>query len=511
MQAGGTEVKKTEGYIGLDVGSSGCKAAVLDLKGNVLVEKRREYNFEYPSKGRVELNPVTVWKCVKEVLTDIALEKCNCKLRMIAASSIGESMVMVDDDDNVLYNGIMYLDERGTETIQQVNDRISLDEMYRITGLPPRMFYSLNRILWMQQYEPQLLEKTAHYFLFEDYITYMLSGEKMVSQSSASKTWMMDVKKLEWSDKIGKAFHVPLECFSKIVQIGTIAGNIRPELALETGLPENIQIVVGCHDQCAATLGSGCISEGDVAAGEGSTESLNLVVAKDKLTDDFWNLDVCLEPYIVPGTYMIPVGQHTHGTSLRWFANQFAKDLKDRQMLSKSVYDILNDTCAEDSGEVFFLPYLTRANLMDAENRSLGAFIGMEVGTTRECLYRAVLEGISFETRFCLEIMKMSNLPVERMIAAGGCSKSDLLMQLKADVLGCNVSVLKNTDAGISALAMICAVADGVYSNYEEAVEQFIDIAREHCARHDMHTIYDEKYRKYMLIRETMKQLYTQI
>ena len=148
---------------------------------------------------------------------------------------------------------------------------------------------------------------------------------------------------------------------------------------------------------------------------------------------------------------------------------------------------------------------------MDAENRSLGAFIGMEVGTTRECLYRAVLEGISFETRFCLEIMKMSNLPVERMIAAGGCSKSDLLMQLKADVLGCNVSVLKNTDAGISALPMICAIADGVYSNYEEAVEQFIDIAREHCARHDMHTIYDEKYRKYMLIRETMKQLYTQI
>ena len=504
-------MRKTAGYIGLDVGSSGCKGAVLDDKGNILTETRREYSFEYPAKGRVELNPVTVWNCVKEVLTEIAQETCDCELRMIAVSSIGESMVMVDEEDNVLYNGIIYLDERGRETIQQVDKWIDIDEMHRITGLPPRMFYSLNRILWMQKNEPQILEKAAHYFLFEDYITYMLSGERMVSQSTASKTWLMDVKKLEWSEKIGRAFHIPLEHFSRIVQIGTIAGNIRPELALETGLPETLKVVVGCHDQCAATLGAGCTVGGDVAAGEGSTESLNLVVEQDKLTDDFWNLDVCLEPYIVPGTYMVPVGQHTHGTSLRWFANQFAKDLKSVHLSSKSIYDMLNESCAEDTGEVFFLPYLTRANLMDAENHSLGVFLGIEVGTTREILYRALLEGVSFETRFCLEIMKASNLPVERLVAVGGCSKSDLFMQLKADILGCDVSILKNTDAGISALAMICTVADGVYSSYKEAADQFISISKKHCARDSKRVGYDEKYKKYKIIRETMKQLYTQI
>ena len=469
-------MRKTAAYIGLDVGSSGCKAAVLDRDGNILIEKRREYGFEYPSKGRVELNPVTVWSCVKEVLTDIAQEKCDCEIRMIAVSSIGEAMVMVDENDKVLYNGIMYLDERGPETVRQVDEAVGVDEMHRITGLPPRMFYSLNRILWMQKNEP-----------------------------------MMDVKKLEWSEKIGKIFRVPLERFSKIVQIGTIAGNIRTELAKETGLPETVQVIVGCHDQCAATLGSGCVAGGDVAAGEGSTESLNLVVNREKLTDDFWNLDVCLEPYIVPGTYMVPVGQHTHGTSLRWFANQFAKDLKGMQTPTKSVYDMLNEICAPDAGEVFFLPYLTRANLMDGANRSLGVFLGMEVGTTREILYRALLEGVSFETRLCLDILKSSNLPVERMVAAGGCSKSELLMQMKADVLGCDVAILKNADAGISALAMICAVADGVYSSYEEAAEQFIGITRKYCMREKLHDVYSVKYEKYKIIRETMKKLYAQI
>lgn len=504
-------MKRTAGYIGLDVGTSGCKAAVFDEKGNILAEKRREYSLEYPAKGRVELNPVMVWKYVKEVLSDIGQERCDCEYRMIAVSSIGESMVMVDEEDNVLYNGILYLDERGAETVKRVDEVIGLDEMHRITGLPPRMFYSLNRILWMQEHESQILKKTMHYFLFEDYITYMLSGKRMVSQSTASKTWMMDVNGLKWSDEIGKAFHIPLERFSKIVQIGTIAGKIRTELARETGLSEEIRIVVGCHDQCAATLGAGCMKEGDVAAGEGSTESLNLVIDKNKLTDDFWDLDVCLEPYIVPGTYLVPVGQHTHGTSLRWFVNQFAKDLESIQTLSKNAYDMLNETCAEDAGEVFFLPYLTRANFMDPENRSLGVFLGVEVGTTREILYRALLEGVSFETRFCLEIMKSYNLPVKRMVAAGGCSKSEVLMQLKADILGCDVSILKNADAGISALAMICTVADGIYSGYKEAAEYFVNIAKKYSLRDGLHIIYDEKYRKYKIIRETMKQLYKQI
>ena len=118
---------------------------------------------------------------------------------------------------------------------------------------------------------------------------------------------------------------------------------------------------------------------------------------------------------------------------------------------------------------------------------------------------------MSFETRLCLDILKSSNLPVERMVAAGGCSKSELLMQMKADVLGCDVAILKNADAGISALAMICAVADGVYSSYEEAAEQFIGITRKYCMREKLHDVYSVKYEKYKIIRETMKKLYAQI
>ena len=156
---------------------------------------------------------------------------------------------------------------------------------------------------------------------------------------------------------------------------------------------------------------------------------------QDRLTDDFWNLDVCLEHILYREHIWYRLASILmHQPAV--VANQFAKDLKGMQTPTKSVYDMLNEICAPDAGEVFFLPYLTRANLMDGANRSLGVFLGMEVGTTREILYRALLEGVSFETRLCLDILKSSNLPVERMVAAGGCSKSELLMQMKADVLG---------------------------------------------------------------------------
>lgn len=498
---------KAAGYIGMDVGTSGCKASVVDGQGRILVTARREYGFEYPGKGMVELNPRTVWNSVKDALKEIAAADCGCELRMLSVSSIGEAMVMVDDQDQVIRNGITYLDERGPETVDAVISRIREDRMQRITGLPPRLFYSLNRLLWMQEYEPQSLERTAHYFLFGDYITYMLTGERMIDHSSASKTWMLDTMALDWSKEVGETFGIPLERFSKVVPTGTCAGRIRPGLAAETGLPDSLQVVVGCHDQCAATLGSGGVERGDIAAGEGSTESLNLVVGKEDITDRFYGQNICLEPYILPGQYMIPVGQHTHGTSIRWFVKEFWTELSGMVSDGKSIYDLANEKCAEDAGEVYFLPYLTRANLMDADNRSLGLFLGLEVGTDRAKMYRALLEGLCYETKLCFDILQKSGLPIHKIVAAGGCSKSPLLMQMKADVLGRPVSILENTDAGISALAMFCAVADGGYRDLKEASRVFVRTVREYTPQKD----YGEKYEKYLLIREAAKQLYTRI
>lgn len=495
-------MEKTTYYIGMDVGTSGCKASVVDAEGRILTTARREYRLEHPGKGLVELDPRVVWQCVRETLSEIGA--AGYEVRKMAVSSIGESMVMLDEQDNVIRNGIIYLDERGPETVDYICKHMNGAEMKRITGLPPRLFYSLNRFLWMQEHEPENIAKTKYYFLFGDYITYMLTGARLIDTSAASKTWMLDTAALDWSDKICSTFGVPVEKFSKVVATGTSAGRLLPAIAEELGLPSDLEVLVGCHDQCAAALGAGCVGRGHMVAGEGSTESLNLVVAKEDITQRFYERDICMEPYIIPGTYLIPVGQHSHGTSIRWFVNQFWSELKGKE---RSEYELANELCAEDAGELFFLPYLSRANLMDAENRSLGLFIGMEHSSDRSRMYRALLEGLCCETRFCFDILRETGFSVEKITAVGGCSRSELYMQMKADILDKKISILENADAGISALAMICAVTDGAYESYAEAEKVFV---RTKCS-YEPQRDYSEKYRKYLLIREAAKALYTKI
>lgn len=497
-------------YIGLDVGTSGCKASVVDDRGRILASARREYSFENPGPGRVELNPVMVWGNVKETLKEVAA--AGYKPRLMSVSSIGEALVLMDREDRVLQNGIIYLDERGPETMEEIREKISDRQIHRLTGIPMNFIYSLNRLLWLRRHEPRVIEKTSRYFMFGDYIIYMLTGERIIDPSTASKSMMLDAWKLDWADEIGTLFQVPFEQFSPVAPTGTVAGRIRKKLAEELGLPVEMKVAAGCHDQCAATLGSGGVSAGDMAAGEGSTESLNLVAEKEAITEPFLEKNICFEPYVKTGQYQIPVGQFSHGTCLRWFVREFGWDFqagpgqepRDPAKEGKSVYDLAAETCAADAGELFFLPYMTRSKLMEADNPALGVFTGVDVNASRGRMYRALLEGLCFESRKSFDILETAVLPVHKIVATGGCSRSRMFMQMKADVLEKPVSVLKNTDAGITGLAMICAVADGQYQDYKEAAALFVKTEEELKPGKD----YREKYARYCKISRAAKELY---
>lgn len=502
---------KQIGYIGLDVGTSGCKASVINEKGVVLANARNEYGFSCPQKGEVELDPRVVWQAVKETLAQIT--NVDAELRMVAVSSIGETLVMLDKNDRVVRNGITYLDERGAETCDVIRDKIKQEEIERITGMPLRFFYSLNRLLWMAEFEPKSIERTDKYFLFGDFITYMLCGERVVDVSSASKTFMVDVRKRIWSKEVCALFSVPLEKFSKILPTGARVGKIRKALADELGLPRDLEVVVGSHDQCASALGSGAIETGDVAAGEGSTESLNLILGEEYITGPFCKKGLCYEPYIQSGKFLVPVGQHMHGTSIRWFVDKIGRDHNVGQFENgggveyENIYKIADENCAPETHALFFVPHLTSAHLMDPDNVSLGAFLGMGLDTNKAEMYRAVLEGICFETKICFDIIKDLELPINKVVASGGCSKSEILMQMKADILEVPLDILGNPDAGISALAMICAIADGQYKDYRDAAPFFVKTVKRYVPKSD----YREKYQKYLLIYNTLKELYNHI
>ena len=489
-------------YIGLDVGTSGCKAAAVDEKGTILALSRREYGFESPEPGTVELNPETVRRAVFEVLKELAA--AGLDYRMLSVSSIGEAAVMTDQEDKPLRNGITYLDQRGKETCDEILNQIDGKHLYRLTGVPLNPMYTLNRHLWLQKHQPELVERTAHYFLFGDYITYILTGEKVIDQSSASRTMLFDVRKNDWSEEIGKKFKVPVDKFSRVEQTGTVVGTLCRKAAEETGLPQRLKVVLGCHDQCSALLGAGAVSPGDAMAGEGSTESINLIVDKKDFGSALYEKQLCFEPFVRPGQFLIPVGQLAHGTSIRWFLENVGADFG---IGDGDVYERAGAGCAPEAGNVYFLPYLSRVKSMDASNRALGAFLGLEVGVGKAQMYRAVLEGLCFESRRSMDVLKQAGFPVKKITASGGCSKSSLFMQMKADVLEETIWILENPDAGVKGLAMICCIADGIFRDYEEASAVFVKTTGKYEPKKD----YQKRYQTYCVMSEAMKALYQNV
>lgn len=494
-------------YIGLDVGTSSCKANVIDTSGNVLATARREYGFVYPGPGMVELDPVVVWNSVCEVLAKIADAGNDVEIRLLAISSIGEAMVMVDKAGNVLRNGITYLDQRGPETVSYIRGIMSDDILLGKTGIPLNLTRTLSRYIWLKDNQPDILEKTDHYFLFAEYISYRLTGQKMVDYSSASTSMLFNIRDMEWDREIGENFGIPLDKFSRVAQTGKVTGEILPEISEKTGLPRSLRVVLGSHDQASALLGSGGVKAGDIMLGEGSTESINLLVNKAE-ADSILEKNIYLEPYVQDDQYFVPTSNLIHGNCIRWFLREFWPEVAQKaQKTGMNTYDLADKFCAADSDELFFLPYLAKTNVSDYKSKALGGFTGMKIDTTREQAYRALLEGLCFESRMNFDFLDKMRFSYNSIIATGGCSYSDLYMQMKADILGQPVYVLKNRDAGTAALAMICSVADGFYSDYSEAAKAFVKIEKEFVPRND----YEEKYQKYRTVSKMIKQLYEQI
>lgn len=489
-------------YIGLDVGTSGCKASVITSAGTITASADAQYSFTSPNPGDVELDPSIVFDSVKNVLKQISPYAKDSKT--IAVSSIGESMVILDKKDQILYNGIIYLDQRCQNIPALIEAKISPQEIHHITGVSMNQMFTLNKFLWFRKYAPSVLEHADKYFLFGDYITYMLSGERAIDPGSASRTMFFDARTHQWSHTIAGLFDIPIDRFSTISSPGTKLGLLKSALAEELGLPKNLIVLTGIHDQCAATLGSGSLLPGDLMLGQGSTESINCVIHKNNLTSALITHEICFEPYIDEEHYLIITGNLTHGSSIDWFVRNLCKQPEQSSFDFSSLYKDL----PSDSGDTFFLPYLSKVNLMNSKNHALGCFLGIDVTVTKPQLFRALLEGLCFETRTSLEIFEKISLEPKKIVASGGASKSSVYMQMKSDIIQFPIHILEHPQAGIMGLGIIGAVAFGDFPSYAEASQTMIKI---HPTVYNPEENYQRKYMDYCTISHYVKNLYSEL
>lgn len=495
-------------FIGLDIGTTGCKASVIDENGVTIYSRYSEYNLVFPRNGWVEINANMVWDKVCEVLSDVAGNCGESKFDAIAVGSFGESVVLLDKDDEVIGNSIFFTDIRGTEEIKLILSRFDQSELQSITGMPLNSMYSLNKLLWIQKHEPERIARAKRIMLFSDYIGYKLTGKAFIDYSMASRTMMFDTHEKKWSAKIFDTFNFNMNAFSTPAQSGTIVGRILPSVAEQLMLNDTLTLVLGAHDQACAAVGSGAVRNGDAVNSIGSAECITVVVDPEKADQNLYKYNFCCEPHAAEGKYITLAFQSTAGASLKWYRDTFEYDrykkLKEQNI---DIYQVLDSECDDNPTDLFFLPHLAGSGTPMMDSSSKGAFLGLTLGTTKNQMYKSIIEGICFESRINVDLLKECGIEINRLVSVGGGSKSANLLRIKSNVLGRSVCTLEAPEAGAMGLAVICAHALKVYEKIEQATAAMVKIKNKIHPDTEMHKAYTSRYETYRKIYPLLKKI----
>ncbi|MBQ3226042.1 MAG: carbohydrate kinase [Clostridia bacterium] len=440
---------------GLDIGTTGCKVSIYDETGEFLAQSYCEYESTRNTETQ-EIDGAAVWNGVKKVLLKAKAEVGQ--IDAIGVSSFGESFVMLDEDDNILLPSFLYTDKRGNEECTLFD----AEETIRIAGVKPHGMYSLPKLMWIKKNLPEIYKKTKRILLFEDFIVYKLTKKAQIDYSLACRTMGFDIRTKTWSKALFDVAGIDIEKMSEPVVGGTIAGKI---VDAELDMTDTL-VVSGCHDQLASLIGAGVLDTGSAVDGTGTVECITPVFDDIPNQKEFYEQGYCTVPHILDGKYICYVLSFTGGAALKWYKDTFIEDKSYREM---------DETIPAEPTGILVVPYFAGAATPFMDENAKAIFTGVTLGTTKEDMYRAIMEGVTYEILFNLEHLEASGVSrTEKLYTTGGGAKSEVWLQIKADILNRELTAINAPEVGAMGTVMLATVALGVYKDLYAAKEQFV-------------------------------------
>jgi xylulokinase len=448
-------------YLGIDIGTSGCKAVIFDRDGRQVSMAYREYDIITKSPGWAELDTdEVIGKCF-EVIRESASHLEAGSVKGMGISSQGEAFTLVDENGRALCNALVSSDIRANDLIKPWTEKFGEEKLYNITGHTPHPMFSLFKLLWIRKNMPEIWAKAHRILCFEDLLQYRL-GIKNPSMGwpLAGRTMMFDVISHNWNSEILDMAGVSKEQLSNPLQSGTIAGYVNKEIACGLNLSENTFVVTGGHDQPCSALGAGAIESGIAVYSSGSVECITPAFNKPVFTEELRKNNLCTYDHTSPGMYATVAFSLTGGNILKWFKDQFGSAEVDKAKETNcDPYELLLNQMPEKPSQLLVLPYFTPSGTPYFDVSVKGAILGLDLSTKREDILRALLEGVAFEIKLNLEILRRSGYEVKELRVIGGGARSQKLIRLKADVIGMPITIPDVTEAGCMGVAMLAMAA----------------------------------------------------
>ena len=474
--------------VGIDVGTSAVKTVLFDEKLNKIRSETVEYPLYQPHNGWAEQNPDDWWSATLRSL-EKATESVD-RIDGIGLSGQMHGLVMLDRNGDVLRPAIIWCDQRTEKECTQITDIVGRDKLIEITANPALTGFTASKIMWVKNNEPEIYEKCRHILLPKDYIRFKLTGVFKSEASDAGGMQLLDIKNRVFSEEILKLLGIERELLPDVCESPDITGyvNIKGKFF---GTP----VVGGAGDNAAAAVGCGAVREKRAFTTIGTSGVVYAHTDKPVIDTKGRVHTFCCA---VPGKWHVMGVTQSAGLSLKWFRENFAPELTYSEM------DNMAEKVRIGAEKLLFLPYLMGERTPHLDPNARGTFIGISAIHTKAHFIRAILEGVAFSLRDCLEVLREMDISVADMSMVGGGS-SPLWQQIISGTFKIPIKTPFSNEGAALGVAILAAVGIGLYSDVPSACDKIIrnsaPVFPENSAE------YDKFYRIYASVYPRLKEI----
>ena len=493
--------------MGIDVGTTGCKVVAFDEAGAVLAQAGREYPLLNPQPGWFELQPDLVWSHVCDCLRAVNAQLLHDPVSALSVSSQGEAVIPVTRAGDVLANSPVSSDSRNRGQADELREKLGGQRIYAITGQPLSTIYTLPKVMWWRDHQPQVFKDAWKFLCYVDFVIMRLGLPPVIDHGMAARTLGFDVQALDWSDELLAAGDLTRDRLAQAAASGVLVGEVPRQLAESLGFQRRVQVVTGGHDQPCGALGAGVLQPGSAMYAIGTTEALAAVTDKPRVALRQYN--VSCYPHVAPDTYIALAGNQTGGRLLRWYRDELgAAERSIAAEQGRDVYDVIVEQVDDAPGQLLLLPYFVGSGTMHEDASATGAIVGLSFNSGRKDLVKAILEGLTYEQALSLRSLKELDIDIGQLTAVGGGARSDKWIQIKSDITNLPIRVIHTSEAVSLGAAMLAGWATGVYRDLPEAAAQVIHARKTFLPRADRVEHYQRQLSLYARLYQALRPIY---
>ena len=476
------------GILALDYGTTALKAVLYDCNLLPLAKAQREWSYEYPQPGHIEMDPQIYWEKTVAAINEV-FDRSGGRESLAAVSVTGqaETLICLDKQGEPIGNAIVWLDTRPQQECEEFSRDIPAADLYRKTGntgFDPVM--PILKLRWMQKHEPQRYAATRVFLLLKEYIIYRLSGQILGEYSAQSCSGWFDIVKCDYDDALLSYAGIDRAKLPPLKSSQHIAGPLCEGARRDTGIGAGAQVVNGLLDQCASGIGAGVIDSSAI------TETTGTVLAIGAVLDHFDGdtPDMLVLRHGLKGKYQALPNCSTAGVLLKWFRDEFLPEGATYEGINRAILD----RGRQESGLLLlphFAGYLSPVNNAQAR----GVIYGLSLDSTKTDIAHAIMEGVGFLLKENLDLLARRGLKAERIISLGGGAKSPLWLSIKANICRGEMITLQDDESTALGCALNACMALGWIS--ESEIPGYVQAARVYAPTEAGMEIYARKYAAY--------------